>query len=46
MERQHLADYQVALAELEALVGADLQLFSSGIRSAQPTPVSKKGRKP
>jgi cobalt-zinc-cadmium efflux system outer membrane protein len=26
-QRQHLADYQVALAELEALVGADLSLF-------------------
>jgi cobalt-zinc-cadmium efflux system outer membrane protein len=29
MARQHLADYQMALAELEGLVGADLQLFSS-----------------
>ncbi len=28
MHRQHLTDYQVALAELEALVGADLHLFS------------------
>jgi len=28
MHQQHLADYQVALAELEALVGADLHLFS------------------
>ena len=26
--RQHLADYQAALAELEAIVGADLDLFS------------------
>ena len=32
MERQHLSDYQVALAELEALVGADLHLFPSGER--------------
>jgi cobalt-zinc-cadmium efflux system outer membrane protein len=30
MARQHLADYQVALAELEAIVGADLHLFSRG----------------
>jgi outer membrane protein TolC len=28
MDRQHLTDYQMALAELEALVGADLRLFS------------------
>jgi len=28
MARQHLADYQMALAELEAIVGADLGLFS------------------
>ena len=28
MAREHLADYEIALAELEALVGADLQLFS------------------
>jgi outer membrane protein TolC len=26
--REHLAEYQMAVAELEALVGADLQLFS------------------
>ena len=26
--REHLADYQMAVAELEALVGADLQIFS------------------
>jgi cobalt-zinc-cadmium efflux system outer membrane protein len=45
MERGHVADYQVALAELEALVGADLQLFSSGTRTAQPAPMSKKGGK-
>jgi outer membrane protein TolC len=29
MHRQHLADYQTALAELEALVGADLHLFAN-----------------
>ncbi len=28
VRRQHLTDYQTALAELEALVGADLHLFS------------------
>jgi outer membrane protein TolC len=28
MSRSHLADYQIAVAELEALVGADLHLFS------------------
>ncbi len=28
VSRQHLADYQMAVAELEALVGADLALFS------------------
>jgi outer membrane protein TolC len=28
MHREHLADYQMAIAELEALVGADLNLFS------------------
>jgi outer membrane protein TolC len=28
MYQQHLADYQMAVAELEALVGADLRLFS------------------
>ena len=28
VRRQHLADYQTALAELEALVGAELHLFS------------------
>jgi len=29
MEQQHIADYHAALAELEAVVGADLNLFSS-----------------
>ena len=28
MHREHLADYQMAIAELEALVGAELNLFS------------------
>ena len=28
MHQQHIADYQMALAELEALVGADLHFFS------------------
>ena len=28
MYQQHLADYQMAVAELEALVGADLSSFS------------------
>ena len=28
--QQHLADYQMAVAELEALLGADLDLFSPG----------------
>jgi len=28
MLQQHLADYHIAVAELEALVGADLGLFS------------------
>lgn len=28
VSRQHLADYQMAVAELDALVGADLHLFS------------------
>src|SRR5260221_302655 len=28
MHQQHLADYQMAIAELEALVGAELNLFS------------------
>ena len=28
MFQQHLADYQMAVAELEALVGAELHLFS------------------
>ena len=28
MHRQHLTDYQTALAELEALIGVDLNLFS------------------
>ena len=27
MSRTHLADYQIALAELEAMVGTDLHLF-------------------
>ncbi|MGH8101036.1 MAG: TolC family protein [Chthoniobacterales bacterium] len=27
MEQQHIADYRVALAELEAVVGADLKIF-------------------
>ena len=31
--REHLADYEAALAELEAVVGADLRVFSS---SSQP----------
>jgi outer membrane protein TolC len=44
IERQHVADYQVALAELEALVGADLQLFPA--RAAEPVSASRKGRKP
>jgi outer membrane protein TolC len=29
MGRQHIADYYAALAELEAVVGADLNLFPS-----------------
>ena len=29
MHRQHLTDYQMALAELESLVGADLHFFSN-----------------
>ena len=29
MGQQHLADYHTALAELEAIVGADLNLFPS-----------------
>ncbi|MEO6786214.1 MAG: TolC family protein [Chthoniobacteraceae bacterium] len=29
MQRQHLADYEAAIAELEALVGADLHPFST-----------------
>lgn len=29
MQQQHLTDYQEALAELEAVVGADLNIFSS-----------------
>src|SRR5207244_5399675 len=29
MERQHASDYHAALAELEAVVGADLNLFPS-----------------
>jgi outer membrane protein TolC len=28
MQREHLADYQMAIAELEALIGAELNLFS------------------
>jgi hypothetical protein len=27
MAQQHLADYRTALAELEAIVGADLKVF-------------------
>jgi outer membrane protein, heavy metal efflux system len=30
MQREHRADYEMALAELEAIVGADLNLFSPG----------------
>jgi outer membrane protein, heavy metal efflux system len=29
--QQHIADYRMALAELEAVVGADLKIFPSGI---------------
>jgi hypothetical protein len=29
MAQQHVADYHTALAELEAVVGADLNLFPS-----------------
>jgi outer membrane protein TolC len=45
MHRQHLADYQMALAELEALVGADLHIFPSGKPSAEPR-ISTQRRKP
>jgi outer membrane protein TolC len=34
MAQQHIADYQVALAELEAVVGADLNIFPSTERTA------------
>jgi outer membrane protein, heavy metal efflux system len=33
MARQHLTDYQVAIAELEAIVGADLKVFPSSTQS-------------
>ena len=35
MARVHLADYQIALAELEALVGTDLHLFPSRKEAAK-----------
>jgi outer membrane protein TolC len=46
MERQHVAEYHVALAELEALVGADLALFTSGLRTPAPVAKSNQRRKP
>lgn len=36
MQRQSQADYQTALAELEAVVGADLQLFPKSLPPPQP----------
>jgi outer membrane protein TolC len=36
MFQQHLADYQMAVAELEALVGADLHLFSPHQETSKP----------
>lgn len=45
MHRQHLSDYQAALAELEAMVGADLNLFPAATRKAEAVTTTQRRKK-